>query len=382
MKSERLLYALEDINDEYIEQAAPGHKKKANKIWLKVCAVAACVAVTVAAGLGLFFDKEKHPPVELPVLTLGNIFEGGMSMEAHWAYSADELISSNPWTEEKTPESLPVYKNSVYTEDGNPDYNAKQMKKILLEYAAKLGINMAAKDIKETVYDSFYGYYIESGNIRIELNIWMMLNVEISGEDVLPSGYTLDRYASFDELKKTAEYLKKEYADFLGMSKPVADISLGDYDVYGRRNFSLSFYDGSGNAEEQIKSYNFNSVHFWADENGSLHISRSCSKDEIIGVYPIITADEALRLLQSGNYVTSVGKEFGGKEKIKKVELIYHNSNLSEISVPYYRFYVEIENEGNIAEELPRIKTYGTYYVPAVKSEYISDMPLWNGGIN
>ena len=381
MKSERLLYALEDINDEYIEQAAPGHKKKANKIWLKVCAVAACVAVTVAACIG-FFGNDKQPPAQLPVLTLGNIFEGGMSMQAYFAYSADELISSNPWTVEKTPESLPVYKNSVYTEDGNPDYNAKQMKKILLEYAAKLGINMAAKDIKETVYDSFYGYYIESGNIRIELNIWMMLNVEISGEDVLPSGYTLDSYASLDELKKTAEYLKKEYADFLGMSKPVADISLGDYDVYGRRNFSLSFYDGAGNAEEQIKSYNFNSVHFWADENGSLHISRSCSKDEIIGVYPIITADEALRLLQSGNYVTSVGKEFGGKEKIKKVELIYHNSNLSEISVPYYRFYVEIENEGNIAEELPGIKTYGTYYVPAVKSEYISDMPLWNGGIN
>lgn len=69
-------------------------------------------------------------------------------------------------------------------------------------------------------------------------------------------------------------------------------------------------------------------------------------------------------------------------KKKKKVELIYHNSNLSEISVPYYRFYVEIENEGNIAEELPGIKTYGTYYVPAVKREYISDMPLWNGGIN
>ncbi len=382
MKSERLLYALEDINDEYIEQAAPKHKKKANKIWLKACAVAACVAVTVTAGLGLFFDKEKHPPVELPVLTLGNIFDGGMSMEAHWAYSADELISSNPWTEEKTPESLPVYKNSVYNEGANPDYNAKQMKKILLEYAAKFGINMAANDIKETVYDSFYGYYIESGNIRIELNIWMMLNVEISGEDVLPSGYTLDRYASLDELKKTAEYLKKEYADFLGMSKPVADISLGAYDVYGRRSFSLSFYDGSGNAEEQIKSYNFNSVHFWADENGSLHISRSCSKDEAIGVYPIITADEALGLLLSGNYVTSVYTGFSGKENVKKAELVYHVSSLSELLVPYYRFYVEVENEGDIAKEFPGMKTYGTYYVPAVKSEYISNMPLWDGSIN
>ena len=105
MKSERLLYALEDINDEYIEQAAPKHKKKANKTWLKVCAVAACVAVTVAACIG-FFGNDKQPPVELPVLTLGNIFEGGMSMQAYFAYSADELISSNPWSEDQLADDL------------------------------------------------------------------------------------------------------------------------------------------------------------------------------------------------------------------------------------------------------------------------------------
>ncbi len=381
MKSQRLLYAFGDMNDEYIEQAAPKQKKRSNKLWLKVCAVAACVAVCVAAGIG-FFGNEKQPPAQLPMLTLGNIFEGGMSMQAYFAYSADELIFSNPYSKDNTPESLPVYSNSVYTEDGNPDYNAEQMKNILLEYAAKLGINMAEKDIEETVYDSFYGYYIEHKNIRIDLNTYMMLNVEIRGEDVLPSGYTLDSYASFDELKKTAEYLKDKYADFLGMSKPVADISLGDYDVYGRRNFSLSFYDGAGNAEKQIKSYNFGKVHFWIDENGNLHISRSCKKDEIIGVYPIITEDEALNLLLEGKYVTSVCTEFGGREKIKKVELVYHVSALSELFVPYYRFYVEIENEGNIAENFPGIKAYGTYYVPAVEGKYISDMPLWDGNIN
>lgn len=379
MKSQRLLYAFGDIDDKFIEQASPKQKKKINKLWLKVCAVAACVAVCVAAGFGLFFDKEKQPPAELPMLTLGNIFEGGMSMEAYFAYSADELIFSNPYSKDNIPESLPVYRNSVYTEDGNPDYNAKQMKKILLEYAVKLGITATEKDIEETDYNSCY---IEQKNIRIELNSYMMLNVEISGENVLPSGYTLDSYASLDELKKTAEYLKKEYAAFLGMSKPVADISLGDYDVYGRRNFSLSFYDSAGDINEQIKSYNFSKVRFWADENGSLHISRSCSEDETVGVYPIITEDEALKLLQSGNYVTSVCKEFGGKEKVKKVELVYHVSNLSEMFVPYYRFYVEIENSGDIGETFPGMKTYGTYYVPAVESKYISDMPHWDGSIN
>lgn len=375
MKSQRLLYALGDINDEYIEQASP--KQKKSKTWLKVCAVAACVAVCVAAGFGFFVNEKK-----LPMLTIGNIFEGGMSMEAYFAYSADELVFNNPWSKDNSPESLPVYKNSVYAEDGNPDYNAEQMKKILLEYAEKIGINAEEKDVRETVYDSFYGYYVEQENIRIEINIYMMLNVEISSENVLPSGYTLDSYASLDELKKTAEYLKTKYADFLGMSKPVADITLGDYNVYGRRNFSLYFYDGSGDISEQIASYNFGKVHFWADENGNLHISRSCRENETVGLYPIITADEAMDLLVEGKYVTSVCTEFGGKEKVKKVEIVYHVSNLSETFVPYYRFYVEIENSGDIGETFPGMKTYGTYYVPAVESKYISDMPLWNGGIN
>ena len=381
MKNQRLLYAFEDINDEFITQALPEKKRKVKNIWLKACAVAACVVVIVAAGVG-FLSRNEQPLTELPILTPGNIFDGGMSMEAHWAYSADELINSNPWSEDNSPESLPVYKNSVYAED-MPDYNAKQMKKILLEYAEKLGVKATKNDIKETVYDSFYGYYIESGNIRIELNIWMRLNVEISGDDVLPSGYTLDFYSSYDEISKTAEYLKAEYADFLGMEHPVADISLGCYDVYGRRSFSLSFYDGAGNAENQIKSYNFDDVRFWFDDSfGTLHISRSCSADETLGVYPIITADEALELLLSGNYVTSVCTGFDGKENVKKVELVYHTSTLSELFMPYYRFYVEIEDEGNIADEFPGMKTFGTYYVPAVEGRYISKMPQWDGSIN
>lgn len=381
MKSERLLYSLTDINDKFIEQAVPRQKNIPYKVWLKACAIAACVAVTVAAGLA-FFGKNEQPPAQLPMLTLGNIFEGGMSMEAHWAYSEEELINNNPCATQNAPEVLPVYKNSVYSEN-TPNYNARKMKKILLEYAEKLGINATAKDIKENTYDSFYSYYIEKGNTLIEINIWMMLNIEINQTNVLPPNCTLDHYAPADELKKTAEYLKNEYADFLDMDQPIADISGGDYDVYGRRSFSLSFYDGAGDISEQIDSYNFEKVHFWFDDSfGKLHISRSCSEDKIMGIYPIITADEALGLLLNGNYVTSVYTEFGGKEKVKKVELVYHISNLSELFVPYYKFYVEIENDGDIAENFPGMKTYGTYYVPAVESKYISTMPLWDGSIN
>ena len=46
--------------------------------------------------------------------------------------------------------------------------------------------------------------------------------------------------------------------------------------------------------------------------------------------------------------------------------------------MPYYRFYVELPD----MERENGLKTYGAYYVPAVKGEYISNMPVWEGTFN
>ena len=374
MKSKRLLFAMEDINHEFIEAAVPKEKKKSTVPWVKICAVAACIALIVAVGAGMFYEK----PQALPMIELDNIFDGGMSMEAHFAYSADELINSNPWTKENTPDELPVYKNTVYNaydeKVSAADINA--MRKALLDAADKLGIAANSSDIKKQYYepDRLYSLYIEKDNIKIEVNIWFRLNVEISGENILPKGYKLDNYASYDEIRKTAEYLKTEYSAFLDMEKPVANIALGAYDVYGRRSFSLEIYDGAGSIDGQIRSYNFEGVSFWLDDTfGTLRISQSCCENETVGVYPIITADEAFELLEQGEYYTSVYVDFPGVQAVKKVELVYHTSTLAKTFVPYYRFYIEIEPDGTITEDFPEIKSYGTYYVPAVERKYIQE---------
>ncbi len=374
MKSKRLLFAMEDIKDEFIEAAAPKEKKKSTVLWVKICAAAACVALIIAVGAGMLHEK----PQALPILELDNIFDGGMSMEAHFAYSADELVNSNPWSKDNTPKELPVYQNAVYNayDEKVSAADVKAMKKALLDAADKLGVASVSSDIKEQYYepDRLYSLYIEKDNIKIEVNIYFRLNVEISGENVLPEGYTLDYYASYDEISKTAEYLKDKYAAFLDMEDPVANIALGAYDVYGRRSFSLGFYDGAGDISEQIKSYNFDEVSFWFDYTfGTLNISRSCSEDETVGIYPIITADEALELLEQGEYYTSVYVDFSGVQAVKKVELVYHISSLAKTFVPYYRFYIEFEHDGDIADKFPGMKSYGTYYVPAVEGKYISD---------
>ena len=83
MKNKRLLSALDDINDEFIEAAAPKEKKKTAKIYMKIGALAACVALVVTA-VAIYTQNTKLMRVSLP-----DIFEGGMSMEAYFAYSAD-----------------------------------------------------------------------------------------------------------------------------------------------------------------------------------------------------------------------------------------------------------------------------------------------------
>ena len=232
----------------------------------------------------------------------------------------------------------------------------------MLDYAKRLEINADKSQIKKEETQ----IYIETDNIKITLNSWLRLNAYIKDEDVL-----LDTYSGYDEISKTADYLKDKYSAYLDMKNPTADISMGDYDVYGRRKFSLSFYDADSDIKKSIENYNFSRVSFYMSEEGVLHISKSVSGKELLGNYPIISLEEATGLLEQGKYATSVGVDFLGVQAVKKAELVYFVSSTSEYFIPYYKFYAEIEHDGTITQYLPRIKSYGAYYVPAIDSKYI-----------
>jgi hypothetical protein len=140
-------------------------------------------------------------------------------------------------------------------------------------------------------------------------------------------------------------------------------------------------YDAAGGDVEDILNYTYNYIQFAPDDNGNLMLIRlydSLSCAEKLGDYPTITADEARSMLLNGNYLTSVPYEITDEELIQRVELVYRNSRTEKIFMPYYRFYVEIpemKHDNGLTD-------YGAYYVPAIKSEYISNMPMWDGSLN
>lgn len=380
MNAEKILYAIGNIDDRFIESATMPQKTHSKKTWVTWTAFAACMAV-IAAGI---FICNKKAAESLPMLSISG-FDGGMGMEAYLAYNIDELVNANPWTKENTPDTLPVYNNTLYKNAASGDFkefDMTELKKILLDAAKKLGMNTA--DLKPVYDGPTSSLSVEDENYLVEIHPWMRLTVTAKNKSILPDCYTPDCYASYEEYCKSAEYLIEKFSAFLDMEKPVINIFGGDYNAYGQRSFSLEIYDGAGSTEEQIKAFNFEGVFFYTDDDGILHFSKNCYNlnNNVIGDYPIISADEALEQLLDGKYVTSVFQEIASENKIKKVELVYHTSMLSENFMPYYKFYVEIENTGDIAKDFPGMKTYGAYYVPAVEGEYIDALPMWNGYIN
>lgn len=92
----------------------------------------------------------------------------------------------------------------------------------------------------------------------------------------------------------------------------------------------------------------------------------------------MINQEEARNLLLEKHYITSVSEELPDEKYIAYSELVYRKGIWDETFMPYYKFLVELpfEEAGN------GLKSYGAFYVPAVESEFIKDMPLWDGRLN
>lgn len=382
MKTKKLLFLLGDIDDKYIIEAEGKAKKQKKPLLIKTAAIAACLTVAILSFISLQSDSQ------LPTLTLSERNDA-FGFEGYFAHSIDELKNNNPWNENSKLKTLPVYNNTLYkyTEDfvvTEPD--TEKMKKLVNQTAESLSVDTKKSPLVETMVpdgSEIYSYCIEDENYNIEVNSWLQVNIYLKKTDVLPDGYTLHHNASYDELYKTSGFLKNEYKELLGMKNPAIDISLGDYTIDGERLWNVSFYENSSDLSEAVINYNFNRIYFYGDDNGELcQISFSgIDTREKLGDYPIIDTKEALELLVDGQYVTSVPEKFPGRDCVKKVELVYRNTNRDNIFMPYYKFYVQVDITNASSSELGLVD-FGIYYVPAVEGRYIENMPQWDGSFN
>ena len=173
--------------------------------------------------------------------------------------------------------------------------------------------------------------------------------------------------------EKTTEYLLEQYGALMGFSNPKASVRMF-YDEEKKPHWILSGYDCGENLQEQIVSYNLKRMRFELNDEGQLTgimMMDNLASGKKIEEYPIITSEEAKLLLRRGKYVAG-NTEAPSLDDIERFSLIYLTGPQCNIFMPYYAFDVRIDEEDGLI-------CYSTYYVPAVREEYLSKMPETQG---
>lgn len=398
-------------------------KKKHGLPYKSIGAIAACCAVALSIGIlanrqinGV--NQNKTPkqtannnkptkilnpalnnidPANLPKLTVSNEF-GGMGYEALAAYKVEELKDGNPWTTACNLTSMPVFKNTVALNGDGTRQQSHLTGDEMIKKAKGIANKMSLKIKKvytEPTKDEIEAQEKKTGvkpdttptiavaicdDIRIEVGCYGNTDIWYKPSISITSKYSFTRSETNDsQAKEVLSYLTKKYSKIIDMKSPALSI-YGDYSFDGMRNLSYKAYEGDGDILSKILGYNFNTVSFFPDDDGKLSLIRREKTDlsKIIGNYPIITAAEARNLLIEKHYITTVPEDLPDQKYIADESLVYRNSVYDKVLMPYYRFLVEMPTN----QLKNGLKSYGVFYVPAVKGEYLTNMPLWNGEFN
>ncbi len=389
MTSKDLYNAIGKVDDDILEQSETAKKKNSGWKWV---AVAACLCLIVGGGIW-----GRHPlhsdPGGMPTLGVQAHTPDGMGFEGLLCYDISEIENGNPWRDDMTFSTLPVFQNRAYHPAGEPVG--------LNEDAILERLEAACKALKlentELAYERSGASVVSISAKAKGVTVTAAANgtVEVNFEDgfILPEHLRFTRYdTGYQEAEEAMAYLIRQFAELIDFEEPKPVLS-GDY-IMGNNNDqggndltevrflrSYMLYEGAGDDTELLLNYKTRYAQFYPDDAGRLRIIRiydalSCA--DKLGDYPIITVAEARESLLDGKYITSVPYEIKDESLIQKAELVYRNSATEKMLMPYYRFYValpDMESENGLI-------CFGAYYVPAVSPEYISNMPLWDGRFN
>ena len=384
MKKKRISETIDNISTEYIDEAVEysSTKNRYSKLWIKWVAVAACFTLIVTGTLFVnFIDNRKIPMVELSIDSTG-----GMSFEGWFLKNSDDFLCDNPWKKQIFLSRLPVYSNIAFDEKGTPCGLSEKRLEEMIRIAADKSETMVINITKSYANDLYGGYEedfvyaitAETADGEIVANAAGGLTIIFNDPISLPFDFDNGNRAQGE---KATEYFSNKFSalisEFIDFEKPAFAISY-EYDAYEKIVGKYIAYDSSDNCIRDILNYNFQYAEFRLDKNGNLlsvYICNSFCGVEKLGDYPIVSVNKAKSELEKDNYISSVPYVFPGKEYIADVELIYKHGK-KETVAPYYRFIVELPEAPSLNEE---IKSYGSFYVPAIREEYISEIILYDG---
>ena len=394
MKSERILYALADVRDEFIEQAYPPWAKSA-RAWVKYATCAACLCLVLACALVWAAGRGTAAVVsDLPVINVPELGVGGMGFEGLLYYDFSEMENGNPWHEGMELSTLPVFRNNSYSTAGIPHGLTREEMEVRIQAAAQvLGLEVTGlKEDKEGGGDIPPGTitritgYAGGVEIEAEANGTITVDFDTKAHDSLPLPEEY-RFAYSDitdqEAEAVLDYLIDQYSALLNFRQPQKAL-FRDRNIYGELGVDYHVFDAGGDDVEDLLNYSFRKADFAPDDEGNLMLIRlydALACTEKLGDYPLISLEEARQALLEGQYITTVPYDFPGEEHVYGGELVYRGSPTEQVFIPYYRFYADVSREFPNWEDTG-LKNFGAYYVPAVQHQYLKPGWQWDGSFN
>ena len=402
MNTWKLLRALGGIDDEFVEQAESYRRRKPAAPWL---AAAACLALVLGtafwrAGVPAASSAPSSAAAEqipdLPLLP-GASLDAGMGFEGVSVRSAEDYRPLNALADgEELPDTMPVYRNDSWLE--RPDLDAMEAR--LWEVAALYGVtegetartdNTPPDEELEQIIEGIEekGFAVSdqmfSGSVKLEADGLSFSAMKSGAVRVIVDSTSLNiaEYggARFDP-DAAAQSLLTSLSDVLGLCDPEAVVTGGNVDINGNGKYEILFAESADTAAARAEARSQNTVRLgvFPREGGTLTIwYNAYDRSQKLGDYPIITPNEALRLLEDGGCITTVPGVLPSADDVRAVELVYRAPG-EEVYQPYYRFWAEVEPEGIAPRE--GMITLGAYYVPAVESRYLEELPVWDGRFN
>lgn len=383
MRGTEMLEAVGYVEPSLIEKGEK--KKKIN--WKRWTAIAACACLVLG---GTLIYRHSLPQYATEILSISDT-QMGMGYEGYQVYDISEIRRDNP-TEGVKFKALNAYRNTItYDERLYPcGQDLDAMEAYLLALAEKFGLDTSCLEIMDNTPSEgqLQGLIMEFASRGLEVpeyytlptRLWIRTDeIEIAVEHNMtatitftegisvPDGYHFANNSTPEELTAVGEYLWNEYGNIIGYENPVLCINGGDYNTDGTQRYTFSFYDGSLDKIENFENYSFNRTEF---SPGMIRIYSDAAMENI-GLYPIISEDEARQLLLDGDYYTTVMEEFPGEEAVVRCELMYRVGSKDKTLMPFYRFYVYLENAPGTDLNPDGMKTYGAYYVPAIDPDYL-----------
>ena len=168
------------------------------------------------------------------------------------------------------------------------------------------------------------------------------------------------------------DYISQNYTAALGYDDGVVCTDT-DYNIYGEANPTYYIYNHSDDYAQNIFNYSVNNAQaFYLTKEESLEdhdqfvfwIKNSCySRGKEL---PAINWQQALGLLYKGDYFSSVPYDITDKTVVSRIELVYKEApydsmslTSSGVSVPFYKFYVNIEEMNRLLRDMEQTEHSG-----------------------